>query len=213
MGNFFDKLGVSLTNAGRTASQKVKNSTDASKLLSKISAENKSIQANFSAMGKIYYDLCKDDPDEAFRELVEAVKESEKKIEEWQEAVKIIRAREPELVPQPEEPTFTQAKPTAMVCMNCGNTYGEGVAFCAVCGQKLVPQYQSAAAAATAPAQTEKDVQTQPETESSTPEEETITDAVIIEEKTEEEPKFCPYCGEKIIHSGQKFCEHCGQPV
>lgn len=222
--SFFDKLSANLTNESRKLSQKVKNSTDASKLMSEITAENKNIQENLTAIGKLYYDICKDNPDESFREMVDAIAKSEKRILELQESVKIIRSREPELVPVPEDipssPMPKQAKPTAMVCMGCGNTYTEGNAFCSVCGQKLVPQYQNAAAAAAAPAQTAADVQTKPETAFNDTSSE-IIDAEIVEDaavnlnKTpvQEESKFCPYCGKKIADASQRFCDNCGHAV
>lgn len=217
MSNFFDKLNAHLTNTGRTVSQKVKNSSDASKLMSDITTENKTIQANLNAIGKLYYDMCKDDPDEPFREMVEAIIRSEQRIAELQESIKIVRAREPELVPIPESsPAYAnqpQVSPSAMVCMGCGNTYPGGTAFCAVCGQKLVPQYQSAAAAASAPAQTAEDVQVKPE--ESVSESETVIDAEIIEDSAEasEQEQFCPYCGKKITIPGQTFCDHCGHAI
>ncbi|HAQ63006.1 MAG TPA: hypothetical protein DCR23_00945, partial [Ruminococcaceae bacterium] len=82
--SFFDKLSANLTNATRTVSQNLKNSTDASKLMSQITAENRNIQENLNAIGKLYYDICKDEPDEAFRPMVEAIIKSEQRIAELQ---------------------------------------------------------------------------------------------------------------------------------
>ncbi len=223
--NFFDKLSANLTNETRKLTQKVKNSTDASKLMSEITAENKNIQENLNAIGKLYYDICKDSPDEAFREMVEAITKSEQRIAELQESIKIIRAREPELVPVPDAaPNMTQAQqpaPSAMVCMGCGNTYPSGTAFCSVCGQKLVPQYQNPAAAAAAPAQTAEDVQFQPEPPVSEAEKSEIIDAEFTDipaqevnaEPVSEKPQFCPYCGKKIADSSQTFCDNCGHAI
>jgi len=227
MGTFFDKLSANLTNESRKLSQKVKNSTDASRLMSEITAENKNIQENLNAIGKLYYDICKDEPDEAFRAMVEAITRSEQRIAELRESIKTIRAREPELVPVPDDiPSASPAqstKPSAMVCMGCGNTYAEGNVFCAVCGQKLVPQYQNAAAASSAPAQTAADVQTKPEEPVKTSESE-IIDAEIIEEKinlqkttsdenVDKNKKCCPYCGKIISFEGQAFCDDCGHAL
>ena len=224
---FLDKLGANLTNESRKLSQKVKNSTDASKLMSEITAENKNIQENLTAIGKLYYDVYREEPEEAFREMVDAITKSEQRITELQESIRIIRAREPELVPVPEDVpaparTTAQAKPSAMVCMGCGNTYPGGTAFCSVCGQKLVPQYQDAAAAAAAPAQTAADVQVQPEEPITEEEKAQVVDAEIVDspaQETEAEnipddaTKFCPYCGKKIETPGQQFCENCGHAV
>ena len=182
--SFFDKLSANLTNATRTVSQNLKNSTDASKLMSQITAENKNIQENLTAIGKLYYDICKDEPDEAFRPMVEAIIKSEQRITELQESIKIIRSREPELVPVPETdtPAPEHPAPSLMVCMGCGNTYPNGTAFCSVCGQKLVPQFHT-------------------------------PPVVNAEPVPEEEERFCPYCGKKITIAEQAFCDSCGNPV
>ena len=187
---FFDTLGANLTNAGRTVSQNLKNSTDASKLMSQITAENRNIQENLNAIGKLYYDICKDEPDEAFRPMVEAIIKSEQRIVELQESIKVIRAREPELVPVPDSQETFEAKEqpvsSLMVCMGCGNTYSQGTAFCSVCGQKLVPQYQTA-------------VPAEPE--------------VVTENVQQDNSQFCPYCGKKITIAGQAFCDNCGHAI
>lgn len=188
--SFFDRLSANLTNATRTVSQNLKNSTDASKLMSQITAENRNIQENLTAIGKLYYDICKDEPDEAFRPMVEAIIKSEQRIVELQESVKVIRSREPELVPVPDEngniSDQSGVKPSVMVCMGCGNTYSHGTAFCSVCGQKLVPQYQAVPSA-------------EPE--------------AMTENVQQDNSQFCPYCGKKINILGQAFCDNCGHAV
>ena len=199
--SFFDRLSANLTNATRTVSQNLKNSTDASKLMSQITAENRSIQENLNAIGKLYYDICKDEPDEAFRPMVEAIIKSEQRIVELQESIKVIRAREPELVPVPdgEENTEVKEQPVSslMVCMGCGNTYPQGTAFCSVCGQRLVPQYQTAASASAAPPVTESDV--------------FVNSGVDAQES--KNTQFCPYCGKKAAIPGQPFCDNCGHAI
>ncbi|MBR0484395.1 MAG: zinc-ribbon domain-containing protein [Oscillospiraceae bacterium] len=224
---FFDKLGANLTNESRKLSQKVKNSSDASKLMSEITAENKNIQENLTAIGRMYYDNHKDEPDEMFRDMVDAIAKSEQRITELQESIRVIRAREPELVPVPEDIPASartqQTKPSAMVCMGCGNTYPSGTAFCSVCGQKLVPQYQDASEISSAPAQTAEDIQFQTETTLSEEEKAEAVDAEIIETTAEnsasseeisgETAKFCPYCGKEIQIPNQAFCENCGHAV
>ena len=202
--SFFDKLSANLTNATRTVQQNLKNSTDASKLMSQITAENKSIQENLNAIGKLYYDICKDEPDEAFRPMVEAIIKSEQRITELQDSIKIIRAREPELVPVPNENNAEMPEPpktSTMVCTGCGNTYPEGTAFCSVCGQKLVPQYQDTVPSA----QTAPEEMPQPE--------KIINPEVVTETAEPETSQFCPYCGKKILISGLPFCDNCGHAL
>lgn len=229
MASFFDQLNASIKNAGRTVSQKAKNLNESNKLSSQLKAEEHNIQQNLIAIGQKYYDLCKENPDDDFRAMVEAIAESEQKIEGLRQEIDEIRAREPELVSVPEEtcrPVNASAKPSAMVCMNCGNTYETGNTFCAVCGQKLTAQYANLYTASNAPVQTEHDVQVKPEmTETPAPEEEEIVDAVISEpeqpavqetvqeDETAPKPSFCPYCGKPLNTPGQLFCGECGKSL
>ncbi|MDE6005532.1 MAG: zinc ribbon domain-containing protein [Oscillospiraceae bacterium] len=223
---FFDKLKVNAKNAGKTIEQKAKNLSEANKLNTQLKAEERNIQQNLIAIGQKYYDLYKESPDEEFQEMVEAIIKSEQKIDELKQEIEAIRAREPELDPIPEEATITEpvntpAEPSAMVCMNCGNTYEAGNTFCAVCGQKLTAQYADSNTATNAPVQTENDVQVQQEV-ADAPEEE-IVDAIISENEQEPEitqgdesdskQTFCPYCGNKLNVSGQLFCGECGKAL
>lgn len=225
MPNFFDRLNANVTNATRTVAQKAKNLNEANKLNSQIKAEEHNIQQNLIAIGQKYYEICKDSPDEVFKTMVASIAESEQKIAGLKQEIEAIRAREPELVPIPEEVTTVKpvnppAEPSAMVCMNCGNTYEAGNIFCAVCGQKLTAQYENSDTATNAPVQTENDVQVNQEIVDTPKEEEEIIEAEISEEKqsvaqeeTSEKSAFCPYCGNKLNVAGQLFCGECGKAL
>ncbi len=212
--SFFDKLGASLTNAGRIASQNVKNMSDVSQLKNEIETEKRNIQQNFSKIGKLYYDKMKDQPGEEFREMIYAVRDSEQHIADLERQIQVVRAREPELVPVPDTPSAMKAsvgKPAGMVCMNCGNTYEAGNTFCAVCGQKLTAQYATPEDAAAAPVQTAEDVRKIDDAVTPPPQEK-IFDAKII---SPEESRFriCPNCGKKAEEVDQKFCAECGHAL
>lgn len=224
---FFDKLNASMTNASRTVAQKAKNFNESNKLNSQLKVEEHNIQQNLIEIGQKYYERCKENPSEDFKTMVESIAESEQKIEQLKQEIEEIRAREPELVPIPEEVTVsksanTPTEPSAMVCMNCGNTYESGNTFCAVCGQKLTAQYSDLYTANNAPVQTENDVQVKPEmTEMSGTTEDEVVDAVISEpeqsavqeDETVSKPSFCPYCGKPLNTLGQLFCGECGKPL
>ena len=208
MPNFFDKLNANLTNAGRTASQKLKNSNDVNKLKREIDAEKRNIQEKLAEIGRICYDACKDaQPDEAIREPVDAVRKSEQRIIELQNEIQIVNAREPELVPVPE--TVSAPAPgqggAMMICPNCHQTYEAGNIFCAVCGQKLTAQYQYTAPAPSQPEATQET----PVSPAETPE----PDASEVPAQESASVQYCPECGEQILRPSQIFCANCGHKL
>lgn len=215
--SFFDHFNASVTNATRTVSQKVKNLNDTNKLTSQIKTEQNNIQQNLIAIGQKYYEICRNNPDEDFRSMVEAITKSEQAIAQLQQEIENVRAREPELMSVPEQSvsTFTAPKPAAMVCMNCGNTYENGTAFCSVCGQKLVSQYENLYQAKNAPVETERDAAAQidPETVTEEKPEPEFIEAQITEPDTEATPAFCPYCGHHLSVPDAPFCSECGKAL
>lgn len=215
MPNFLDRLNANVTNATRTVAQKAKNLNESNKLNSQIKAEEHNIQQNLIAIGQKYYELCKDSPDEEFKTMVEAIAESEQKIEKFKQEIEEVRAREPKLVPIPEEAVIytpdmsdTPDKQTDMVCTNCGSKYAPGNLFCASCGQKL-----------TVSVQPETDTQVQQEIKETSEMDEIIAEQElkITPEDDEEESvakqAFCPYCGNKLNIAGQLFCGECGKKL
>lgn len=193
MGNLLDKINANLTNAGRTMSQKMKNSSDASKLMSEISAENKTIQENLLAIGRKYYDAFKDLPDAEFMDLIENVIKSEQRIAELQDSIKIIRSRTPELVPIP----------TPVACPECGHTCPAGSSFCPVCGCQLPSENISA--------------------EDHSSEKESGMVCESCGKTYNSGTAFCAVCGSKLIPKDISFensdtekkpsrtCKHCGR--
>lgn len=212
---FLDQLNASVTNAARTVSQKVKNLNDTNKLTSQIKTEQNNIQQNLTAIGQKYYQLCRENPDEDFRSMIEAIIKSEQAIARLQQEVESVRAREPELMPVPEQSAAAPARPAAMVCVNCGNTYESGTAFCSVCGQKLVSQYENLYQAKNTP-ETEQNATTIPEAMTEEKEEKTkpeFVEAQITEPETEAAPAFCPYCGNHLSVPDAPFCSECGKAL
>lgn len=156
---FLDKLGANLTNAGRTVSQSAKNFSESSALQKEMNAEKRNIQQKFSEIGELYYEKFNMDPGADFFEQMESISASQRRIEEIQQEITEVQARRAELVPIPESaPRLSAVRPSAMVCMQCGQTYDPTKIYCENCGQKLTPQYPTAAAAALAPDQTARDV-------------------------------------------------------
>lgn len=209
--SFSDKLSANLTNAGRTVSQMAKNFSDTNSLQREMSAEKRNIQQKYAEIGQLYYERFKDEPGVDFFDLVASITASTQRIEEIQNEIQNVQARKPELVQVPV--TQKDVQPSAMVCMQCGNTYSDTAqTFCSSCGQKLTPQYPSAAAAALAPSQTASDVQ------SVTPPSLTKPADIVLPNSTETDtpapettvrPRFCTKCGAKA-DSDSLFCAQCG---
>ena len=227
--DFFDKLGANLTNAGRTVSQSAKNFTDTNSLKRDINTEKRNIQQKYAEIGQLYYEKFNNDPGCDFFEQVDAIMTSMRRIEDLEAEIQEVQNRRPELVPVPEGSKNTgdpRVRPSAMVCMQCGQTYDTTQIFCSNCGQKLTPQYPTAAAASLAPDQTAADVQRAPISETSTePETAAVTPAApsdttikpadaAPEEKPADPnaPRFCINCGAKAP-ADSVFCAQCGNKL
>jgi len=224
---FFDKLGANLTNAGRTVSQSAKNFTDTNALKREISSEKRNIQQKYAEIGQLYYEKYNNDPGCDFFAEVDEILTSMRHIEALEAEIEEVQNRRPELVPIPDgSSSYTsepRVRPSAMVCMQCGQTYDPTQIFCSNCGQKLTPQYPTAAAASVAPPQTASDVRVSPvisET-SITPEEPERVVSEIVEDVPETKapaedapapanaPRYCTNCGAKAA-SDSMFCAQCG---
>ena len=213
--SFSDKLSANLTNAGRTVSQSLKNFSDSNSLQREMNAQKRSIQQKIMEIGQLYYDKYKDDPGADFMEQIESISNSERRIREIQDEIQDVQSRKPDLVQVPV--TQGSVKPSAMVCMQCGCTSSDITQiYCASCGQKLTPQYPTAAAAALAPAQTASDVRTKPVQPSLTK-----PAGIVLPEKSEQSPapetpapagRFCTRCGAKA-DAESLFCAQCGNKL
>ena len=155
---FIDKLSAGLTNAGRTVSQSAKNFSDTNRLKSEISAEKRNIQQKYAEIGQLYYEKFNNDPGCDFFPEVDAIMTSMRHIEALEAEILEVQNRRPELVTVEPRIGDPNIRPTAMVCMQCGQTYDANQTFCSNCGQKLTAQYPTAAAATLAPDQTAADV-------------------------------------------------------
>ncbi|MDE6729279.1 MAG: zinc ribbon domain-containing protein [Oscillospiraceae bacterium] len=223
---FFDQLSAGFTNASRTVSQKVKNLNDTNKLTSQVKTEQNNIHQNLVAIGQKYYDLCRDNPDEEFQAMVEAIIKSEQAIARLQQEIESVRAREPELMSVPGQSTININSNTASesgICPNCGSKLQGDSAFCPHCGQNLTAQ----------PAQYDKIYQQNPAqdlTQDAKPEsvpeeqpEDSIAQVFASELKTDSDfdpvpdsapvSSFCPYCGNKLSVPDARFCSECGRTL
>lgn len=225
--SFLDKLSANVTNAGRIGSQKFKNMSEANTLKSEQSVERRRIQEAMNEIAKLYFEKYKDDPTAEFADQITAIKTAERHIAELQAQIEEVRAREPELIPVPEDAPKPQKTPTAMVCMQCGHSYPAGEYACKHCGSQLVPQYGSFPNASrptaeqpvqpaqdaqpTQPVQEEKSADTapvQPDAPAAAEKSDLATNTVLDQTVS----RFCAYCG-KPTEAGQSFCTNCGKKL
>lgn len=213
--SFLDKITANVTNAGRVVSQKTKNLSEANSLASEQRLEKRHIQEAMAEIAKLYVEKYKDDPNAEFAQQIASIKAAERRIEQLEREIELVRAREPELVPVPEEakPVQPQRTPTAMVCMNCGRTYGVGIKHCQNCGNALIPQhgsYKKDAPAEQAPQPVAENWYADAPAEEKTSQPETPVDAAPAPEQ--KSGGFCPYCG-KACAAEQAYCANCGKKL
>lgn len=114
---FWDNLSKKASEAADKAAQQVKVLSETTKLNSAVSDEEKKISVNYSEIGKLYVSLHKDDCEEAFAEMIAAIVESEAKIAEYKEQIKVIKG--------------------VQVCEKCLAEMPRGTAFCSACGAPM----------------------------------------------------------------------------
>lgn len=114
---FLDDLGKKISQTGQDVVQKTKDTADVLKFSAAISDEEKLVNDLFRQLGKAYFENNADAPDPAFEKIVEAIKASNKKIEDYKNQINILKG--------------------ISICTVCGAEVHAGVAFCSSCGSKV----------------------------------------------------------------------------
>ncbi len=114
---FFDDLGKTLSQAGQSMADKAKEMSEVASIKSQISAEQKNISECYSRIGEQYYNAHKDDENNEFADMVNAIKASLAKIEQLNEDIRKVK--------------------NIKLCPSCGAECESTVKFCASCGTKL----------------------------------------------------------------------------
>ena len=153
---FWDNLGKKASEAADKVAQQAKVISETAKLNSSVSEEERKISANYSEIGKLYVSLHKDDCEEAFAELIAAITESEAKIAEYKEQIKVIKG--------------------VAVCEKCGAELPRGTAFCSACGAPM-PKIEE---------EVEVEAEDVVDTTAEVVAEEVVAEEAPAEEKTEE---------------------------
>lgn len=155
--DFLDKLSKSMTEAGHKTIAKTKEIADTSRLNSMIYDEEKIINNKYSEIGKLYVSLHKEDYEDAFADMINAITQAKVKIKDYKKQIQDIKGvqrcnkcgaevqsgaafcsacgsimeaenKENEAVQEPTE---------EKKCQSCGKTFTAEMAFCSECGTKL----------------------------------------------------------------------------
>lgn len=187
---FFDEVGKKLTKAGQGVAQSTKNVATVAKLNSAISDEEKNINRQLLAIGQAYFDLHKDNPEEAMAEAVGSIIRSQEQIARCKEQVRQIKGM--------------------VNCPNCGAEVAYSAAFCNACGHQM-PQHAPQPAAGNGSVCSKCGARLGPTqkfcTTCGTPVAQPAPQPV-----SQLAEKFCPCCNAKVAE-GTTVCPVCGQPV
>lgn len=113
----FDDLSRKFTEAGQTAVQKTKEMADITRISGAISEEEKKINNTYYQIGKLYVSLHIFDFEEAFAGMMQTMKESELKIQEYRQQIQNIKG--------------------IVHCEKCGAEVANHAAFCSACGNAM----------------------------------------------------------------------------
>lgn len=151
---FFDDLGKKISQGGQAAIQKSKELAEVAKLNSLISDEEKNINNNYFQIGKLYASIHKMDCEDDFRGMINTIQESEKKIADYKEQVKVIKGivkcekcgGEVALTsafcnscgaPMPKRVPVKKQDENTIICDSCGKSVKKGLRFCTACGSTM----------------------------------------------------------------------------
>ena len=107
---FFDKLGETIVNVGKDATQKAKDLSGVAKLNLDIKAKEDYVQRQYTELGRIYYEEHKTESEVDGAEHFELIKEALEEIME-------LRGTK--------------------TCPKCGAELADGAEFCSACGEKV----------------------------------------------------------------------------
>ncbi len=122
---FFDDFGKKISQAGQNTLQKTREMADIAKINMQISDEEKRISNTYLEIGKLYVELHASDSEEAFKEMVQSIADSESKIKEYQVQIQDIKGVER--------------------CPKCGAEVAKDSAFCSACGSEMPKKQEEAA--------------------------------------------------------------------
>lgn len=89
--DFFEKVGETVYNTGKNLSDKAKEMAAIAELKNQINTYNTVIKKNYSLIGKTYYANNALNPEPEYMEMIQTIREAQKKIDELQEQIDFIK--------------------------------------------------------------------------------------------------------------------------
>lgn len=151
----FGDLSKKITVTSQTMVHKAKGMADITGMKSQIADEQKKIEKYYQNLGKLYYDLKRDEPLPELQELVAMIKSSYYKIDEIDKAIKVIENTKTcpvcgtpldddtifcvgcgTRIENQNAPVQNNAVPESKFCISCGSKIPGAAAFCTKCGAK-----------------------------------------------------------------------------
>jgi len=114
---FLNELKGKLSQGSHDVVQKTKDNADVKKLNKTISDAEKTIEKLYSQLGKSYFELHPDDPEDALSQLVEEIQLAQLTILNCQKEIQHLKG--------------------ICICTNCGATLEKEALFCSRCGTKV----------------------------------------------------------------------------
>lgn len=159
---FFNKVGESLSSASKSVAEKAKQLAEVSSLNGRINAQEEIVERAYLEMGKRYYELHNESPEEGFGDYCTSIKEALAQIESLNEEIRKVKGIQvcsicgaevlleatfcqkcgnkviiqEEIVATPVE-TTPEVIDEVKVCQNCGKAQDIGTSFCCECGSRI----------------------------------------------------------------------------
>ncbi len=115
--DFFNKIGETIVNAGKDATQKAKDLSGAAKLNLDIRSKEDFVEKQYAELGKIYYQAHQGESDVDGAEHFELIKEALDAIDKMRIEIQELKGTK--------------------VCPRCGAEVADDAGFCSACGEKI----------------------------------------------------------------------------
>jgi len=116
---FLDDLSRKLTQVGQEAASQTRVFAETTRINAKISDEERQLGALFAQLGRNFFEANKDNPNAAFADSINSIKDAMHRIDGYRAEIRRARGM--------------------VTCPQCGSEVSSSVQFCSYCGSKMPP--------------------------------------------------------------------------